>query len=331
VSVYAAAVRGRRLTALCRPRESSEVQGSRASADEIRRSDKSQSSVNLREDAVMDDEQLMAMRKRTRAAKQHGRRAGVFSEPVELDASFEPRVIPKSDDSRVEIAAAIAHNIVFAGLADDQRQVLIDAMERTEFAPGSVIIRQGDPGDNFYVQASGLCHVLVNGKVVLETKEGDSFGELALLYDSPRAATVQVVGDSPVVAWAIDRVTFKQVVVATTIAKRKRYASVLDRVPLMRVLPDMERSAVLDALLPRTVAAGDIVLSQGATNTNRFFLVEDGELKAVSDASDEVSPVRQCGPCRPRRVWPERCAPACEGVTTLARGRSCSTNPELPL
>ena len=72
------------------------------------------------------------------------------------------------------------------------------AMFEKTYAEGDIIIRQGDEGDNFYVISSGECNIYVDGAkseenptgLVLKVKEGDSFGELALMYDSPRAATV---------------------------------------------------------------------------------------------------------------------------------------------
>lgn len=75
---------------------------------------------------------------------------------------------------------------------------------------GDVIIKQGDPGDFFYVVSSGKADIFVNGTKVYETGAGKSFGELALLYDAPRAATI-VASTDEVRTWAVDRITFKQV------------------------------------------------------------------------------------------------------------------------
>ncbi len=61
-----------------------------------------------------------------------------------------------------------------------------------EKEPGETIIQQGEEGDNFYVIDSGSVDVYVNNDYVLSIKEGGSFGELALIYGTPRAATVMV-------------------------------------------------------------------------------------------------------------------------------------------
>jgi cAMP-dependent protein kinase regulator len=105
-----------------------------------------------------------------------------------------------------------------AGMDEDARKIIVDAMSQKQFTKGGVIIQQGDPGDYFYVISSGTCDILVNGKKVLETGKGKGFGELALLYDAPRAATVIATSDE-VHTWAVDRVTFKQVMMGTTMKK----------------------------------------------------------------------------------------------------------------
>lgn len=114
----------------------------------------------------------------------------VFAEPVRLDASWEPRVLPKTEEEQAEIHRVILNNILFATLDEDQRNVIVGAMERRDYAPGDKIIKQGDMGDNFYLVSAGTCEIFVNGTKVLDVKPGMGFGELALLYDSPRAATV---------------------------------------------------------------------------------------------------------------------------------------------
>ena len=61
-----------------------------------------------------------------------------------------------------------------------------------DVAPGEIIMEQGAEGDNLYVIESGLCEVLIQGKGVVHRYDNEgSFGELALMYNAPRAATVQ--------------------------------------------------------------------------------------------------------------------------------------------
>lgn len=76
-------------------------------------------------------------------------------------------------------------------------------MAREEFAAGSTIIQQSEPGSKFYVLEQGACEVVVNGEKVADLEQGKGFGELALMYDSPRAATVRAT--QAAVVWSLDR------------------------------------------------------------------------------------------------------------------------------
>ena len=85
---------------------------------------------------------------------------------------------------------------------------------------------------------------------VLDVKEGDAFGELALMYDAPRAATV--IAASDVVTWALDQITFKKTLKDTTIKKRNMLQEFLKDVPILRLLSEYERLTLADALIGYT-------------------------------------------------------------------------------
>jgi len=75
-----------------------------------------------------------------------------------------------------------------------------------EFAPGTPIIREGEPGDHFYVIAVGEVEVTTRGRPVTTLGAGESFGEIALVRDVPRTATV--VARTDVLTYGLTRETF---------------------------------------------------------------------------------------------------------------------------
>jgi MFS family permease len=94
----------------------------------------------------------------------------------------------------------------FAPLPVATVETLAVRAERETVPPGGVIIRQGDTGDHYYVVQDGTAEVLIDGTHVAEHGAGKSFGEIALLHDVPRTATVRA--RTPTTVLAIDRAEF---------------------------------------------------------------------------------------------------------------------------
>ena len=108
----------------------------------------------------------------------------------------------------------------------ENKQVIVDLMWRQEVKSGTSIIKQGDHGDNLYVVQSGSFDIFVQkdgkSRKVAQRGAGSCFGELALMYSAPRAATVTASMDS--VVWAVDRFTFRRVLAKVSDEQLKEYA-----------------------------------------------------------------------------------------------------------
>jgi cAMP-dependent protein kinase regulator len=136
------------------------------------------------------------------------------------------------------------------------------------------IIRQGEEGDNFYVVDQGIFDIYVNMQKVIQIGPGGSFGELALMYNTPRAATV--IATTPGILWGVDRVTFRNIITSIAFQKRKLYRNFLKTVPILASLRAPEVTKICDALEPITYEEGDVVIEQGSV-ADYFYIIEQGE------------------------------------------------------
>jgi MFS family permease len=82
-------------------------------------------------------------------------------------------------------------NPIFAPLPPPTVEQLTESLEELAVPAGQEVVRQGEPGDRFYLVADGTLDVSVDGELVQSLGPGDSFGEIALLRNVPRTATVK--------------------------------------------------------------------------------------------------------------------------------------------
>ena len=226
------------------------------------------------------------------------RRSAVSAESMNaaaLQMQYKKMVYEKTAANRATLNDILKENFLFKGLDGDQMTTLLDAMFMANFEAGKAIIEQGAEGDNFYVVFEGECEVFVSKggdeKMVLACGKGDSFGELALMYNAPRAATVRAKTDC--VLFAVDRITFKFILMDTTTKKRNLYDSFLKNVPILATLTEYERSTISDALTEATFGDGETIISQGEAG-DAFYIVYCGTFEAHAEKTDgPVQPARR--------------------------------------
>jgi CRP-like cAMP-binding protein len=100
---------------------------------------------------------------------------------------------------------------LFSELPGEALAKLAERMERQALTPGQTILRQGQPGDRFFVVLGGMLSVRQDARGVRGTLgPGDYFGEVALVMDVPRTATITAL--TPATVASCDRDTFEQLV-----------------------------------------------------------------------------------------------------------------------
>ncbi|HEX7222413.1 MAG TPA: cyclic nucleotide-binding domain-containing protein, partial [Candidatus Limnocylindrales bacterium] len=93
-------------------------------------------------------------------------------------------------------------------------------LDHAEFAPGQTVFAQGDAGNQFYVVESGGADVVRDGSVINTLGRGAGFGEIALLDDRPRTATILASGAEPLCVGVLQRPAFLTAVTGYPISAR---------------------------------------------------------------------------------------------------------------
>jgi cAMP-dependent protein kinase regulator len=206
---------------------------------------------------------------------------------------FKPPKHPKSDEQRKRIETVLSKNFLFSSLDEQQATIILDAVEEVIIPKGQRIINQGDEGSFMFVIESGSLECFIKKpdgeEIMVKTVDaGDAFGELSLLYNAPRAASVQA--KDRCVCWKLDRETFNAIVKDAAQAKRDRYMKFFENVPLLSAVDAYGRSQIADALTKKSVAKGTDIITQGDPADN-FYIIEEGECtaKKKSDSGADVN------------------------------------------
>jgi cAMP-dependent protein kinase regulator len=208
----------------------------------------------------------------------------------EEDTSDEPPVIhSKSEQEREFLHNAVAQIFMFRSLEQNQLECVLDAMFSRDVIVGDVIIEQGDEGDNFYIIEYGIYDIHVNKSKVRTYENQGSFGELALMYNMPRTATVISMTKGKL--WALDRQTFKRIVLKSAFEKRKTYENLLINMPMFKSLNNYERLNVADALVSREFKDGDAIIRQGEQAKCMYF-IQTGQVRIVIELDGETKEIK---------------------------------------
>ena len=215
-------------------------------------------------------------------------RSGVSAEVYGMfhkKENFVARVIKKTPEQIQRIKSSVIHSFLFGNLEPKDLEVVINAMEEKRYKKGQNIITQGDNGDCLYFVEEGNlnCFKKFQGqdepKLVKKYQPGDAFGELALLYNAPRAATITAESNE-VITWVLDRETFNHIVKEAAQKKREKYENFLKNVEILSTIEPYELMQISDALKTATFKKGDYIIKEGEMG-DVFYILEEGACEAT--------------------------------------------------
>ncbi|MGW8226978.1 MAG: cyclic nucleotide-binding domain-containing protein [Anaerolineales bacterium] len=174
---------------------------------------------------------------------------------------------------------------LFVTVSDEELDNIASNLKQERFPAGELIIREGEPGDKFYILERGKASVWRFDEDQVERKidekgPGQYFGEVALVSSAPRNASVRA--DTPATTLTLDYSDFNQCVrqyinLANEVDENVKYSWLLRGMPIFDELPSQELDQLATLLEPKTLAAGEILFEEGDQG-DRFYIVESGEV-----------------------------------------------------
>jgi len=200
---------------------------------------------------------------------------------------FKPPVHTKTKGQLERLQKVLKTSILFMNLEDKNLHIVVEAMEELKVPRGKKVIQEGDQGDFLFVVEEGKldCTKKDGDKDVhLKTCEtGDVFGELALMYNCPRKASV--VSTTECKLWKLDRETFTHITSSAAEARRKQQMEFLRSVDLLDALSDYDVSQISDAMQTVKKSSGEDVVKQGDPGDALYF-VKEGTLTVNKDGKE---------------------------------------------
>jgi cAMP-dependent protein kinase regulator len=175
-------------------------------------------------------------------------------------------------------------SFLFQELDELSMDVIIDAMTELVVQPAECVVKEGEEGDCLFIVDSGTFNCYKQdgeskyGRFLKSCSSGDVFGELALMYNSPRAASV--VSQELGCLWKLDRLAFQFLLQSSHMKKRETYEEFIKRIPLFSTFGPYEISQVLEAMVSREFRSGELIIEEGHQEADAFYIIQSGSAAA---------------------------------------------------
>ena len=209
--------------------------------------------------APLDLESLSLFRAALAAAPAQPAGPAAFSDEEARETQYAPPI----DLGRVP------RSPLFSRLSKDAFEAVVQRLELRWISAGETLLREGEQGDSMFVLVQGVVNVLHGEKLIAVMAEGSFFGEMALLHDAPRLATVVAARDGLVFEIHRGRLVeiaarFPQIREVLEAFHRDRLLSNVLRVsPVFRPLSQPEREALASRFERHSLPPQAVILAQG--------------------------------------------------------------------
>jgi CRP-like cAMP-binding protein len=214
-----------------------------------------------------------------------------------LAAEEEPLAEARAAGVEIDVGP-LPQSPLFSALDKDAFAALVQAVELRWMKAGEAIVEEGARGESMFVVVQGVVDVLHGGKVVAVMDEGSFFGEMALVTDSPRLATVVAARNG--LLFELHRSRLAEIVAAhpavgkviDAFYRERLLSNVLRASPVFRPFSDREKTAIGEQFVRHTLESETVVLREGEPGRG-FFVILRGKCDVFHETAKGDVPVRQ--------------------------------------
>ena len=217
-----------------------------------------------------------------KALKKGGGRKGggaIVGQRMDVEDSYVPVQVEKNPKTRRLILDVLDHLTIFQELSFEQKEAIMLCMTEVRTPSGKDLIVQGETGNAFYIVESGQFQIFVDGKQVATSEEGGSFGELALVMDQLRAATVTASKDS--LCWKLDRAPFRKYMASSTAGELTHIIEGLKKIQLLAGLSESHLSQLALHTSTEQFYVGSRIICKDEVG-DKFYMMKEGAVRCAN-------------------------------------------------
>ena len=204
------------------------------------------------------------------------RRGSSFNALVNLPRrASASNLVSKTEADTTLIKSALKKHFIFSNLTDLQIDSLIEEMQLCVYPGQAIVFEQNSNGENFFIIARGKVEVVINLKVVSVLSSGQSFGEVALLHDTPRTATIITLQETNL--WALGRSSFREVLENIATSKYSENLSFIENIQIFNSLTKKQKEALTNAMCLENYKPGDKIIREGDSG-DFMFVIKSGNV-----------------------------------------------------
>ncbi|ETN69888.1 kinase domain protein [Necator americanus] len=221
-------------------------------------------------------------------ASMRAKKLAVSAEPTNFETQATTlQHYNKTAGSKQLIRDAVHKNDFLKQLAKEQIIEIVECMYEMRARAGQWVIQEGEPGDRLFVVAEGELQVSREGQVLGTLRPGIVMGELAILYNCTRTASIQALTD--VQLWVLDRSVFQTITQRLGMERHTQLMNFLSKVSIFENLSEDRISKMADVMDQDYYAAGHYIIRQGEKG-DAFFVINSGTVKVTQLIEGETEP-----------------------------------------